>query len=162
MLAVSFEPTTAAGDAAMSIALMTHRRMVVAVLLGLLAGACTAGGTGSGTAAVVTGTATYRERILLPPEAVFEAVLQDVSRADAPALGIGRTRIDNPGAPPIAFAIAYDPAAIDPRMTYAVRAVIAVGGRLMFTSESLTPVLTRGAPAEVSILMRMVGRQPAP
>src|SRR3990172_1248087 len=36
-------------------------------------------------ASAVTGTASYRERIALPPDAVFEATLEDVSRADAPA-----------------------------------------------------------------------------
>jgi putative lipoprotein len=39
--------------------------------------------------AEVSGTATYRERIALPPDAVFIAVLADVSRADAPAVEIG-------------------------------------------------------------------------
>ena len=33
-----------------------------------------------------SGTATYRERIALPSAAVFEATLEEVSRADAPAL----------------------------------------------------------------------------
>ena len=40
--------------------------------------------------AKVTGTAHYPERVALPPEAVFEAVLADVSRADAPPMEIGR------------------------------------------------------------------------
>lgn len=133
---------------------------IVGLLLGVLAPACTPAGAGTAAVAQVTGTASYRERILLPPSAVFEAVLQDVSRADAPAVEIGRTRIDNPGAPPIAFSIAYDPAAIDPRMTYAVRALIKVDGRLMFTSDTFHPVLTRGAGREVAILMRMVNRPP--
>ena len=30
----------------------------------------------------VQGTATYRERMALPPDAVFEATLEDVSKAD--------------------------------------------------------------------------------
>lgn len=34
-------------------------------------------------AGTLQGTASYRERIALPPDAVFEAELQDVSRADA-------------------------------------------------------------------------------
>ena len=37
-------------------------------------------------AGTLEGTAAYRERIALPPDAVFEAVLQDISRADAPAV----------------------------------------------------------------------------
>lgn len=111
--------------------------------------------------ALISGTATYRERIALPPAAVFEAVLEEVSRADAPAAVIGRTRIDNPGQPPIAFSIAYDPAAIDPRFTYAVRTTVRVGDRLMFTSDTVNRVLTRGAPSDVAIVMRGLARQSA-
>ncbi len=49
----------------------------------------------------LSGTATYRERIALPPDAVFEATLEDVSKADARAVVIGRVRIEAPGNPPI-------------------------------------------------------------
>jgi hypothetical protein len=48
-------------------------------------------------AAQVKGTATYRERIALTPDAVFEAMLEDVSKADAPAVVVGSVRIDKPG-----------------------------------------------------------------
>jgi putative lipoprotein len=61
-------------------------------------------------AQMVTGTATYRERMALPPGALFEAVIEDVSRADAPASTLATTRIMSPGNPPIAFTITYDPA----------------------------------------------------
>jgi hypothetical protein len=47
----------------------------------------------------VSGTASYRERMALPPEAVFEATLEDVSKADAPADVIGQVRIETPGNP---------------------------------------------------------------
>jgi putative lipoprotein len=53
----------------------------------------------------VTGTATYRERIAPPPDAIFEATLEDVSRADTPADVIGRTRLEKPGQPPFQFSI---------------------------------------------------------
>ena len=53
--------------------------------------------------AKVTGTAHYPEWVILPPEAVFEAVLADVSRADAPADEIGRAELPAPGTTPIAF-----------------------------------------------------------
>lgn len=46
----------------------------------------------TGTQAAVTGTATYRERIALPPGAVLEVTLEDVSRAGAPAEAIGSVR----------------------------------------------------------------------
>ncbi len=106
--------------------------------------------------AVVSGTATYRERIALPPEAAFEATLEDVSRADAPATTIGTARIENPGNPPYRFEIPYDPKQIDERHSYSVRARVVVGGQLMFTTDTVTPVITRGNPVTVSLLLRGV------
>jgi putative lipoprotein len=77
-------------------------------------------------AQMVTGTATYRERMALPPGALFEAVIEDVSRADAPASTLATTRIMSPGNPPIAFTITYDPAKVLPDRRYVVRARIVV------------------------------------
>jgi uncharacterized lipoprotein YbaY len=59
------------------------------------------------TAATVSGVASYRERMALPADATFEATLQDVSRADAPADVIAQTRLDPAGQPPFRFEIKY-------------------------------------------------------
>ena len=75
----------------------------------------------------VKGTASYRERIALTPDAVFEAMLEDVSKADAPAMVGGSVRIDKPGQVPIRFEIPFDPARIDQSRSYSVRARIMVG-----------------------------------
>ena len=93
----------------------------------------------------VKGTATYRERLALPPDAVFEATLEDVSKADAPAEVIGQARIERPGNPPIRFEITYDPARINPSHRYAVRARILVGGKLFFITDRQLPSAHRGA-----------------
>jgi uncharacterized lipoprotein YbaY len=107
----------------------------------------------------VTGQATYRERIALPPDAVFEAVLEDVSRADAPATVIGSSRLEKPGQPPFRFSIPYDASNINAGGSYSVRARITVDGNLMFTSDQSHPVLTRGHGSEVAmILMRRADR----
>jgi putative lipoprotein len=108
-------------------------------------------------AGTVTGTATCRERLALPPEAVFEAILEDVSRADAPAEVLGRSRVDQPGPPPIRFEIAYDPARIDPRRSYVVRGRIRAGEQLLFTTEQSYPVLTDGRGYTVDLMLRRVG-----
>lgn len=105
----------------------------------------------------VSGTATYRERIALPPSAVFEASLEDISRADAPAETLGTTRLESPGQVPIPFSISYDPARIDSRHRYAVRARITVEGELMFTSDTVHPVITQGSGSTFEIVMRRVG-----
>ena len=54
-------------------------RRLLCLLAAVMAGACT---SVTPPAVTVTGTATYRERLALPPDAVFEATLEDVSRAE--------------------------------------------------------------------------------
>src|SRR6187397_2062657 len=98
----------------------------------------------------------------LPPGAVFEAVLEDVSLADAPAVELGRATTPEPGNPPFNFEIDYDPAAIRPEGTYSVRAQVSVGRKLLFVSDTVNPVLTRGASSEVAIWMIKVGDTAAP
>lgn len=112
----------------------------------------------AGCATVIEGTATYAEPTALPPNAEFVAVLQDVSRADAPATELGRATIPDPPAPPIRFSIPYDPSKVEPSHSYAVRATIRVDGQLWFTSDTHHPVLTRGAGNTVDILLKDVRR----
>ena len=109
-------------------------------------------------AAAVSGTVTYLQRIALPPNAVVEVKLVDVSRQDVPAIVLGEQIITNPGQVPIPFEIAYDPASIDPRFTYAVQVRITADGQLLFISDTVTPVITRGAPtSDVEIVVVPVG-----
>ena len=103
------------------------------------------------------GTASYRERVSLPAGALFEATLADVARADAPAEPLGRVTLGGSSGPPFAFTIPYDAARIDPRGRYAVRARITLDGQLLFTSDTLYPVLGAGQPDRVEILMHQVG-----
>lgn len=109
----------------------------------------------------VEGTATYRERMALPASALFEAVLEDVSRADAAAEVIARTRIEHPGNPPIRFEIIYRPAKIKQNHDYSVRARITDGERMLFTTVEFYPVLTRGNGNEVSLLLSRTTVAPA-
>jgi putative lipoprotein len=110
---------------------------------------------------VIVGTATYRERIALPSGAEFEAVLEDVSLADAPATEIGRTTSPKTPMPPIHFEIPYDAAKIDSTRRYAVRAAIRVDGTLWFASDTAHPVLTHGAGDRVDILLKRTAEPPA-
>jgi copper homeostasis protein (lipoprotein) len=105
----------------------------------------------------VMGTATYLQRMALPPQAVFDAEVEDVSRADASAETIGSVRIIGPGNPPIAFAIDIDPQRVDEGHRYSVRATITVDGKLLFTTDQLYPVLTQGNGRNVELLLRQAG-----
>lgn len=116
---------------------------------------------GPAAAGTITGTAAYRERIALPPDAVFEAILEDVSRADAAAVVLGEARIQPAGQVPIPFAIAFDDALIDQRMSYNVRGRVTVGDALWFTTTEAHPVLTRGGGSEVTLRLERVARQAA-
>jgi len=118
-------------------------------------------GGGGATMSKMTGTVGYRERIALPPAATIRVQLVDVSRADAPADVLGEQLIEAAGRQvPFAFEIRYDPARIDERMSYAVQARIEDGGRLLFISDQSYPVITRGAPTAVNLLLKSVGRSP--
>lgn len=110
-------------------------------------------------AASVTGTATYRERMALPPGAVFEAIIEDISKADAPSVVLGRTEVTSIQVP-VPFTIAYDPAKLDPRARYSVRTRILVEGRLWFTSDTVHPVLRDAGDTRVEIVMRRVASAP--
>jgi putative lipoprotein len=116
---------------------------------------------GPAIAQSIHGTATYRERIALPPTAAFEATLEDVSRADAPADVLTRTRLTPPGNPPIRFQLPVDLARIHPDHRYVVRARIVDGARLMFTSDESHSVLTQGHGPTVAIMLRRAGAGPS-
>jgi len=145
---------------------MKNWSLLFAVLLAGFTAGCkpqdqnSAGGTDADSApptAIVSGSVTYRERMALSPEAVLEVHLQDISRADAAATEISSLVIPNPGQVPIPFELEYDPAAIDERMTYSVRASITDRGRLVFTTDTAIPVLTRGAGNTVELVLVRVG-----
>lgn len=130
-------------------------RAALAIACGLLAlavAACV--GDSPPIAGSIFGMATYRERMALPPGAVFEAVLEDVSRADAPAALVAETRIVAPGPSPIRFVIAYDPERIEANRSYVVRALIRVGDRLLFTTDGRHAVLGAGQVDTVQIPLR--------
>jgi putative lipoprotein len=111
---------------------------------------------GDGAMARIEGAVFYRERMMLPPGAEVEVQLQDISRPDALATVLASVLIIPEGGPPYPFVIDYDPATIDQRMRYALRATIAVGDRLMFSSTDYIDPFS-GNP--VQVLVRRVAEQ---
>jgi putative lipoprotein len=107
--------------------------------------------------AMITGTATYRERMALPPGAVLEVTLEDISRANAPAVVIGRTRIESPGSPPFPFSIAFDPARVQVNHRYAVRARITLNDQLLFTTDTVQPVPGASDRTSVDLILHRAG-----
>ena len=102
---------------------------------------------------VLTGTVTYLQHIALPPDAVIDVQLQDVSLQDAPATVIAAERYVAGGRQvPFPYELSYDPAQIDSKQTYAVTARITVDGKLRWINTRQYGVLTaaRRSPASKS------------
>jgi len=102
----------------------------------------------------VTGTAGYRERIALLPGAVMTVKLVDISRADAKAVVLDEQVISlDEKSVPVDFELSCDPDAIQENHAYAVQASIRVKDKLAFTTDRVYPVLTRGAPSHVDLVL---------
>lgn len=107
------------------------------------------------------GTVSYRERIALPPTAVAEVKLLDVSLADAPARTLAETRITVGSRNTIRYSLRFDRSRIMSRRSYALQARIVDGDRLLFINTTRHAVFAGGA-NNTDIRVDYVGTQPAP
>ena len=123
-----------------------------AIILALLGSQSSAG--------TVSGTATYRERIAVPEDATLYVELQDISRADAPAVTLAAQRYALTGVP-TDFQLNFDDALIKDGMTYAVRGSIFRDDQLLFTTDTANPVLTNGAGDTANLVLVQVSGQGA-
>lgn len=103
-------------------------------------------------AGTITGSALYRERIILPPNAVFEVTLQDVSLADAPAKIIARSDYISGGTVPLRFSLSFDDKVIVPGHSYAVRATIRHEDALLFTTDTHVPAFETNGPLTLNLV----------
>lgn len=103
----------------------------------------------------VTGEVLYRERIALPPAAVLNVQLVDVSLADAPAAIVAEDTIKDFGQVPAKFQLSFDSATIQPKHTYALQARITVDNQLWFLNDEHHQIdpLTAGPQ---TVLVKMV------
>lgn len=115
------------------------------------------------SAAVVTGTVFYLQRIALPPSAVVEVKLLDVSRLDAPAVTIAEQTLPTKGKQvPISFSLAYDPSKILPTHDYVVQARILVDGSPRWINTSRYAVITQGNLTQVDVRVDRVNSNNQP
>ncbi len=108
----------------------------------------------------VTGSVGMRERLALRPGFELIVKLLDVSRADAPAVVLAEQVISlGTRQLPVPFALAYDPARIEPSHSYMVQARVEFHGQLAFITDQQYPVITRGAPSHVDVVVKRVPRK---
>ncbi len=108
----------------------------------------------------VTGTITYREHVTLTPDAEIRIKLLNVSQADTAAVEFATTLITNPGQVPVTFKLKFNPAEIEERYTYVIRADIYDRSRRLFTTDTAYPVLTRGNDANVDLTLIAMNSNP--
>lgn len=88
----------------------------------------------------IDGQVYYLERKLLPPGAVLEITLEDVSKMDVASTQIVSVIKAINSAPPYSFSLEYDANLIKPNMKYSLRAKIVLSNRLLMTStEHINP-----------------------
>jgi putative lipoprotein len=110
--------------------------------------------------ACITGLVTFTEPATLPEDAVVQVRINDISRMDAPAVVMGEQIVSSPGSTPIPYCVCYNPDDIQPHHTYSMQTRIEGStGELLYISNTITPVITRGAPGDgVEIAVIRVGR----
>jgi putative lipoprotein len=136
---------------------------VIVLTLFCSTGICLAQGTANPTptAPMITGTVTYLVRMALPADAAIDIRLEDVSRADAPATVVAENIFGAAGKQvPIPFQLPYSAKDIQPNHRYHVRARITLEGKLLFTTTHAYPVITGGAPTNVSLVLQQAGNAP--
>ena len=123
----------------------------------LLAAAWLAGcATAPGPDAQISGTVISRERLYVPPDALFEAALVDVTREGYPPRVLGRQRIDPAGPLPYMLRIPYRQADVHAQGRYEVRAAVMQQGRLLLDTPRLHPVLIDPAFRHVDVILARV------
>jgi putative lipoprotein len=110
----------------------------------------------------VKGEVLYRERIALPPDAVVNVQLVDVSLADAPARVVAEQTIKPAGQVPIPFSLKFDAADIKSGRTYALQARITVGDTLWFITDTRHSVDPEAESGPQTLLLKMVRHSQAP
>jgi putative lipoprotein len=109
--------------------------------------------------ASVTGTVTYMQRIALPADAMIEVSIHNKQLADAPPemtlLGMTAFTADG-NQVPLPYTVVYSPEDVREGDMYSIGATIRDGsGKLLFVSDTMIPVITRGNPTtDVEIMVR--------
>jgi putative lipoprotein len=107
---------------------------------------------------VVSGSVTYDEDLLLPPDATVDVWIVDVTPGIVVAAIVAETRIEAGNVrQPIPFKLRYDPGRVFADHDYAIKAVIRGGGETLFEMPNDFRVLTKDHPTRVDVWVKKVG-----
>lgn len=109
----------------------------------------------------VEGQAVYRERIMPPPGAMLIVTLEDVSRADAPAIEIAKVQRLVTSGPPFGWRLGYDPTLAGAPNRMNLRASIVSPAGLWMTTDTAMPLPNAASGGEPSLKLVRVTPVPA-
>lgn len=102
---------------------------------------------------VIRGTASYRERVKMPPGASLRVQLIDNRLADTPQAVVAEATMEDIAGPPIPFNLKYDPARLRDGGDYGLHASLyGTEGELWFVTETRVPV-TPGAGTPIALAL---------
>lgn len=105
----------------------------------------------------ISGTVAYRARISLPAGAQVQVELVDVTSEPFTVLA-AQTVVTQGAQPPVAFTLAYDPAAVETGRQYGLTARIVVKDEITFSLPGYARVLSQNAPRNnVDLLLQQGG-----
>jgi putative lipoprotein len=107
----------------------------------------------------VSGTATYRERIALPPDAALTVRLGVMAGNEVGSHLIAEQIVSPAGAVPIAFALRFDSTDAPQGAALGLDATITADGETLFRTAQAIPLPANDGPVE--IVMVSAGREPA-
>ncbi len=110
--------------------------------------------------AFIAGTATYTNEEVLPSNAKFEVLLEDITMIDVSSIVIGKTVLDPAGQIPIGFKITFDDEKVQLGHRYAVRAKVIYKGKLLYITDTLNAVFAGNNDKNIHLFMRRVGKVP--
>jgi heat shock protein HslJ len=102
----------------------------------------------------IKGTVSFRERVALPPDTMLVVTLIDTTQVITFTPIVAETVIRADGQqPPIVFELPIDRARIVREHFYGLRAAIRSGDRVLFETGGAAPVLTRGNPSVIDLVL---------
>ncbi len=120
------------------------------------------GGPAQSSEVAISGTVTYRQRIALAPDAVVIVGVDDVSRADAPAVRIAEVVIPADGRQvPIPFELPVDQSKVEATSRYNLVAEIHVGTTRLYRNTTAMEIDPATSVSGVEVVVDQVGSEPA-
>lgn len=104
----------------------------------------------------VGGTVMYISNVQLPPDAIFEIKLVELTREGTAGQVIAEENYARPVTMPLEFFLRHEPRAINSHRGYGMQAKIVAGGRVLFATPRPVPVLTRGNAKSAELVVEPV------